>query len=161
MVNLTCEQCGAAFNQSEEVIRRRQKYGEKMLCDTCRNQRRNFERRAWTVTCDHCRREFQSNVAAWMDHESTGKPLYCPSCVNATVRCSRCHQEYVENREKVNRLLEKGQPLLCPSCFQRVFVQVTCSECGTIYRDRVDSVEHMRRMGRPLLCPKCRSLRRP
>lgn len=160
MVNLTCEQCGATFNQAEEVIRRRQKYGEKMLCDTCRNQRRNFERRAWTVTCDHCRREFQSNVAAWMDHESTGKPLYCPECVNATVKCSRCHQEYVENREKVNRLLEKGQPLLCPSCFQRVFLQVTCSECGTIYRDRVDSVEHMRRMGRPLLCPKCRSLRR-
>ena len=160
MVDLVCEQCGAPFNQSEEVVRRRQKYGEKVLCDTCRNQRRIFERRPWTVRCDCCGREYRSSVAAWMDHEEKGKPLYCPDCVSETVTCSRCRRLYSERREKVNRLREKGQALLCPDCFQKMFTQVTCSECGAVYRDRTETVESFRRNGRPLLCPKCRGQRR-
>lgn len=160
MVDLVCEQCGTPFNQAEDVIRRRQKHGEKILCDTCRNRQRNFEQRSWTVKCDHCGKEYQSNVAAWMEHENSGKPLYCPDCVNTTVTCSRCRHTYTERREKVDRLREKGQSLLCPSCFQEMFTPMTCSECGATYSEHVDTVKNLERMGRPPLCPKCRNRKR-
>ena len=156
MVDLVCEQCGTAFNQAEDVIRSRQKRGEKTLCDTCRTQRRNFEERAKRVTCDRCGKEFRSNIAAWMDHEEEGKPLYCPDCAEETVVCSRCGQSYRERREKVERLRERRQEPLCPSCFQEVFTQATCSECGAVYSDRIETVERLKRVGTPLLCPKCR-----
>ena len=131
-----------------------------MLCDACRNRWLNFRKRAWTVRCDCCGKEFKSNVAAWMEHDEEGTPLYCPDCVNMTVTCSRCHKQYTERRDKVNRLREQGKDLLCPDCFQNAFTQVTCSECGAVYQASTDMVANFRRMGRPLLCPKCRSRRK-
>ena len=157
MVDLVCEQCHEEFNQSEEVMEKRRQRGEKMLCDACRNRWLNFRKRAWTVRCDHCGREYESTVAAWVEHDEEGAPLYCPDCANETVTCSRCGRSYTEHREKVDRLREKNQELLCPDCFQKVFVQATCSACGAVYRDRAEMVERHRQAGRPLLCPKCRN----
>lgn len=156
MVHKVCQQCGKPFNMGEEVFRRRHQRGEETLCDTCRDQQRNYERRKCMVTCDHCGRTFQSNMAAWLAHEEKGRRLYCPDCANETVTCSRCGKPYAERREKVDRLRGSGKTLLCPDCFQAVFTQAVCSECGDTYWDRAEMVENHQKAGRPLLCPKCR-----
>lgn len=156
MVHKVCQQCGKPFNMGEEVFRRRHQRGEAVLCDTCRDQQRNYEKRKRMVRCDHCGRTFQSNMAAWLAHEEKGKHLYCPGCVNEMVTCARCGKLYAERREKVERLRGAGKALLCSDCFQAMFTQAVCSECGETYWDRTEMVESHQRAGRPLLCPKCR-----
>lgn len=77
MVDLLCSDCGQPFNMGQDVYERRRARREPVLCDKCREIRRNLEKRQISVTCSRCGATYQEQVMN-LEHNAEG-PL-CPKC---------------------------------------------------------------------------------